>query len=363
VTALNVIVSESAAHIVTDGVAHRPDESKVRHFTPKVATAPHLAAAVGVSGPVELVPMYADIFWGAETDLDGVMASIEESTAAAPERWVRAAAGGERGGIRIVIAGHSKRHGPAAWALEGGRFQRFGPGQRYLAPAIEGWSPFGDCDPPRFDASLVELVTRQRDAHPGQIGGFVSLTTVRPTGIEQRTAGPTTSPPTRCEPLITGGVSILLAPWLRNRAKTASFSGAKPGGEKVSVNVLRTGMLWSGESQPRQGAKSRSMPSRRPTGRPAPSASSPLSRSAMGCAVCNLLAPLRRPVGAVRLKALHHQAANGLGPVRQVELFAPPGVEHLRGLRLQPHRHQLAHLRFPSRHARRLPADGVSCLQ
>src|SRR5262249_5627366 len=81
--------------------------------------------------------------------------------------------------VQIVIAGHSRKHGPAAWHLTGESFERL-DGNFCTSPTIE-WEPDWSMG---FEAAMVDLVTRQREAYP--VGGFVSLTAIDPGGISQK---------------------------------------------------------------------------------------------------------------------------------------------------------------------------------
>ena len=177
-TAIVAIVGE-AAHIATDGAHYSRDDHLPRHFAAKTVTMPHLPAALAISGPTWLLHFLGNVLHTEAADLDELMASravaiLAESAPAANMP------------LRAVIAGHSRQHGPAAWAMEGGRCHRIEAGQCYVAPHVPKWTPNAalDREPAEFVASIVDLIGRQRKGFP--IGGFVSLTTIKPDRIEQR---------------------------------------------------------------------------------------------------------------------------------------------------------------------------------
>jgi hypothetical protein len=148
----------------------------VQGFCSKVATLPHVPAAVVVSGPPRLVPLLGDLLWARTDDLDELVGSLGDIAAMLSSLPVP---------VRVVIAGHSKRHGPAAWHLVGDRFESFGGKAFYASPAIDGFTPARDADPAAFEASMVELVELQR-SHGYPVAGHAMLTSITLDGITQR---------------------------------------------------------------------------------------------------------------------------------------------------------------------------------
>jgi hypothetical protein len=177
-TALNVIVGGTGAYIVSDTAVYPRESHIARCFAPKVATIPHLPAAVGVSGPAGLAHLFGSMLYVEATELDELMTGRTTELVGAAGQLLGTAA-------RIVIAGWSRCDGAVAWHLTGDRFVPIRRGGIYASPAegAAGWSPVPE-DDPGFAASLVDLVGRQRDRFP--VGGAVTLTTVRAEGIEQR---------------------------------------------------------------------------------------------------------------------------------------------------------------------------------
>jgi hypothetical protein len=114
-TALNVIVGGLAAYIVTDTAVYTRESHIAKCFAPKVATIPHLPAAVGVSGPAGLVHLFGSVIYAEATELDELMTGgITELVGAAGQLLSTA--------VRIVVAGWSRRDGAVAWHFSGDRF-------------------------------------------------------------------------------------------------------------------------------------------------------------------------------------------------------------------------------------------------
>jgi hypothetical protein len=172
-SALNVITGPSI-WLVTDGAFYRDSDRTVGGFGPKVMTMPHLDAAVAAVGPAGLVHLIGEIFYHAGTTLDELLESNAVATAMA--NAARVAASGVT--LRIVVAGHSRRHGPAAWHLAGDTLERV-PGNFYMSPSIEDFEPAGG-SMAEFEASMVALVGRQRELGP--VGGFVAATVIQAGG-------------------------------------------------------------------------------------------------------------------------------------------------------------------------------------
>ena len=158
-TALNVIVGGLAAYIVTDTAVYPRESHVARSFAPKVATIPHLPAAVGVSGPGGLVHLFGSLLYAEAAELDELMTGGATEVIGAAAQLLGTA-------TRIVIAGWSRRGGAAAWHLAGDRFVPIGRGGVYAWPAegAAGWRLGAEDNPEGFEASLVDSATGARSS-------------------------------------------------------------------------------------------------------------------------------------------------------------------------------------------------------
>ena len=175
-SALNVVVFGGHVFLVTDG-AYYDAEQTVRRFGAKVMTLPHVPAAVATVGPAGLVHLLGGLLYHEASNLEELMES-------SPVAAVAANASTWGVPVRVVIAGVCSNGQPAAWQLDGERFERIAENTIYTSPTPDDeWEPAWD-SPATFEAAMVELVTRQREAYP--VGGFVALTTITPGGIVQK---------------------------------------------------------------------------------------------------------------------------------------------------------------------------------
>jgi hypothetical protein len=175
-SALNVVVMPSGVAVCTDGVYYWGADLTIGRFGAKVMTLPHISAAVATVGPAGLTHLLGDVLYHEASDLDGLVESA--AVAAAVSHASRVMEGVP---ARIVIAGVSPKHGPAAWHLVGDRLERI-PGNFYTSPTVD-FEPSWD-SMATFESAMVELVERQRQAYP--VGGFVALTMIGAGGITQK---------------------------------------------------------------------------------------------------------------------------------------------------------------------------------
>lgn len=228
-TAINVVTSEAAAHLVTDGVAYLPD-GEIHAFGTKTFTAPHMPMALATRGiaaaTFRLGPMLADL----HPTFDDLVARIEQSLPIIFRQYVaqfdveqmdpEAAAGLQI--LDLVIAGWSaERHRAESYMIRTNEIDLVPDGfegQALLPKAFKLMAldsvvacPFplpevlrksppidldASFDDAKLRANLIKLMELQRASLyppilPGRtdrhiVGGFVQMTTVTELGISQR---------------------------------------------------------------------------------------------------------------------------------------------------------------------------------
>ncbi|WP_119818527.1 hypothetical protein [Mesorhizobium sp. DCY119] len=187
-TAINVLITENAAHVLTDGLCAAPGLGPIA--VPKVIPLPHLRMAVATRGPAELLQVMLPIISAAPSFKDLVEFFRNDFRALTKLQHPNWPAGIFKRDFDIVIAGWSKS-GPAAFLITSS-----------VGHGIPTWEPFffGNflCTPKvsddafeAFHASPDPLrdfigVLDYQAAREPAVGGFAQLTTITSDEISTR---------------------------------------------------------------------------------------------------------------------------------------------------------------------------------
>lgn len=196
-TAINAILHDDAAHLITDGAAF--EGKAFRWQTTKFFPLPHLDAAVAVSGTVIHAPLFAGVLGLAAEDYDGLKLRAVDAIRDAEQSYSPLLNKMTRPVFVVVVAGISGQDGPDAYAVTNdpciGRtyeVQQCGPlatvpgdaaFQGEFAQAFPGIASGNDLDPVSDGLRILDM---QRKRTAWGIGAFAQLTTIRRDGITNR---------------------------------------------------------------------------------------------------------------------------------------------------------------------------------